>query len=427
MDFQIDAFFNPHLAPGARRIDAVFSVKALAQAQEASLLGKAVCLIIDHSGSMSGEKILAAKLAARRGLDLLPEDAWFSVVIFDDQAQALVPMGPATRERKAAAHRAIQNIEANGGTRMSSALRVAKEQFQSAQGRAKAAYLLTDGENDTNDSRPLGAAIDDCSGVFQCDCRGLGAQWRPDDLRRIAGGLGGMAEACVESERLEADFMSFLGRAMGRVASDIRLRVWTPKVAKTVGVKQMSPEILDLFGKSRRIDEKTVEFPLGAWGAEQRDYHVAIELPPGSAGDEMMACRASLVLLDNGVEKVFSAPNVVAVWTNDASLTTRIHAQVAHYTGQEELANAIAEGLGALAASRADEATRQLGRAAKIAHASGNEEATARLRKVVDIVDAPAGTVRIRAGFTQGDALELDIGGTRTVRRRPASEAAPAK
>ena len=34
-----------------------------------------------------------------------------------------------------------------------------------------------------------------CEGRFICDCWGVGVQWRPDELRKIAGQLLGTADA----------------------------------------------------------------------------------------------------------------------------------------------------------------------------------------------------------------------------------------
>jgi hypothetical protein len=109
---------------------------------------------------------------------------------------------------------------------------------------------------------------------------------------------------------------------------------------------------------------------------------------------------------------------VIATWTSDATLATRISPQVAHYTGQQELADSIREGLAARERGDVDQATKLLGNAAKIAASSGNEEVTRRLKHVVDIVDAPQGTVRLKTAVSKADELVLDMGGTRTVKRK---------
>ena len=87
---------------------------------------------------------------------------------------------------------------------------------------------------------------------------------------------------------------------------------------------------------------------------------------------------------------------VKAKWSDDDQLTTRINPEVAHYTGQTELAQAIQDGLAAKAAGDEDTATTKLGRAVQLAAETGNEEATAKLRKVVDIDNVETGTVRLK-------------------------------
>ena len=76
------------------------------------------------------------------------------------------------------------------------------------------------------------------------------------------------------------------------------------------------------------------------------------------------------------------------MWSDDDALTTRINPAVAHYTGQAELAEAIQEGLAAKAAGDDGDRHHKLGRAVQLAAETGNDEATTRLRKVVEIEDA---------------------------------------
>jgi hypothetical protein len=136
----------------------------------------------------------------------------------------------------------------------------------------------------------------------------------------------------------------------------------------------------------------------------------------------MMACRPKVVYIQDGAEVVSEGQRIVATWTSDAALSTKIDPNVAHYTGQEELASAIREGLEAKARGNVDQATVLLGKAAKIAIQTGNDEVTARLKKVVDVIDSDTGTVRLKSGENKGAELELDMGGTRTVRRRSAAQ-----
>ncbi|MGO1278786.1 MAG: hypothetical protein ACTMIB_08765, partial [Cellulosimicrobium funkei] len=96
----------------------------------------------------------------------------------------------------------------------------------------------------------------------------------------------------------------------------------------------------------------------------------------------------------------------------------RINPEVAHYTGQTELAAAIQEGLAAKASGDEATATVKLGRAVQLAQQTGNEEATSRLRKVVEIDDEEHGTVRLKRNTSTLDEMALDTASTKTTRVR---------
>lgn len=421
--FRIESFFNPHLAAGQTRLDAILTIQSDSSVVPAAQSDrKIVGFVLDISGSMRGEKLAQAKLAARCGIDMLTEDMWFFVIAFSGTAQVVVQACQATASHKAAAHTAIQVLNATGSTSMSEGLRLALNEVKQSGARIASVYFQTDGDNNYADNQQLPAVLKNCQGFFQCDCRGIGTDWRPNELRQIAAALLGSADAVTDPAGLEQDLRVFLSRSMSKGIADAVLRLWSPKVVKNTTVKQMSPEIVDLLGVARQVDEKTLDVPLGAWGAETRDYQLAFALPAGAIGEEILACRAAIIFQSPQGEVKVTADPIAVRWSDDVSLTTRISKEVAHYTGQKELADSIQEGLEAKSKGDEDLATRLLGRAAQIAQQSGNDEVTRRLRKVVDIVDAHAGTVRIRKADKAAD-MELELGLTRTVRRRTGNPA----
>jgi hypothetical protein len=382
-----------------------------------------VGLIIDVSGSMNGARIDAVKHATRKAIDLLDENTSFFVVAFSDHVQVVFNLMPATPNNKALAEAQVQRLEAGGGTRMSAGLMTARDLFLKMPDAIHYALFLTDGKNSDNDELELDNALRQCEGVFQCDCRGVGTDWQPRQLQKIGLKLLGTSMIIPQPAGIEEDFRAAIQNAMGRAVNNVRLRLWTPKSAKIVTCKQMSPEIVLLTDRAAQVDAQTSDYPTGAWGNESRDYYVAIEIAGGEIGDEMLACRPSIVYQEGGQETKITGSPVVATWTDDEALSSRINEQVAHYTGQEELADAIQKGLEARAQGDNDAATHFLGRAAKLAHDSGNEEQTKRLAKVVDIVDAEEGTVRVKAKVDKADEMDLDLSSTRTARaaRRPTS------
>ena len=137
-------------------------------------------------------------------------------------------------------------------------------------------------------------------------------------------------------------------------------------------------------------------------------------MPPKSLGAEQLVARVQLVVRD----EVVGQGLVRATWSDDSTLTTRIDPAVAHYTGQAELALVIQEGLAAKAAGDDATATLKLGRAAQLAAETGNDEATNKLRRVVEITDADTGTVRLKRDVSRLDEMALDTSSTKTTRVR---------
>ncbi len=423
MQFKVETFTNPYLAAGATRVDAVISVTALGEATAgisapSSRADAVVGIILDVSGSMQGDRIISARHAVRKAIELLAPSVSFFVVAFSSRAQLITPLRQATPDAKAYADAMVQRLEAGGQTFMSLALDLAREQFAQRPGALHYALFLTDGKNIDDDTPNLEAVLARSESVFQCDCRGVGTDWQPKELQKIARRLLGDAKIIAQPTGIEADFRDAIQAAMGRSVGGVRLRLWTPKSAKVIACKQVSPEIVVLTDRATQVDAQTVEFPTGAWGAESRDYYAAFEMAAGEIGDEMLACRPSIVVSEAGQDIKTAGPPIVATWTDDEALSTRINEQVAHYTGQEELADAIQQGLEARDKGDVDAATHLLGKAAKLAKDSGNEDTYRKIGKVVDVVDADSGTVRLKATVDKADEMDLDLSSTRTSRVR---------
>jgi len=308
-------------------------------------------------------------------------------------------------------------VRAVGGTTISLWLRTALKQFQTMPGALKQALLLTDGQNEPEDTQNLEAALRECEGQFQCDCRGVGTDWRVEQLRAIAGRLLGTTDFIPSPAQIEADFQSILEKAMAKTVSDVFIRLWTPQGAQIKFCKEVSPEIADMTSRARQTKPQVREYPTGSWAkGEMRDFHFCISVNPGSVGDEVLAGRASLIYYASGAENKIAEARILAVWTDDEAKTAKIDRVVAHYTGQAELAQSIQDGLDARSRGDSERATALLGRAVKIAHESGNEATAKLLRNVVEVEDAEKGTVRLRGSVTKEAEMMLETRSTKTAR-----------
>src|SRR5262249_50183567 len=141
------------------------------------------------------------------------------------------------------------------------------------------AILLTDGENQNETPEELAETLAECEGGFQCDCRGVGADWVVSELRTIASTLLGTVEAIRAPGDLAADLSATMERAMARGTGNVALRVWTPMGAHVDLVQQVSPTLEDLTARRVEVTDREGDYPTGAWSDESRDYHVSVEVP----------------------------------------------------------------------------------------------------------------------------------------------------
>ena len=421
-EFSCEVFQNEFLPEGGTDVHAVVTVTCAGAGAAGQSSGgdAAEVIIVDTSGSMQGDRIQAAKAGAAAAIDQILDGTWFAVIAgtdgaarafpYPNAASAMVRMEPGAR---AAAKQAVGQLVAGGGTAIGSWLRLAGRLFDSAPNVIqKHAILLTDGKNQSETDEALRNSIAGVNGKFQCDCRGVGADWDVSELRTVSTALLGTVDIIPAPHELAGAFSTLMQQAMSRGVADAQLRVWAPQGAKVLFVRQVAPQVEDLTGRRVDVNPLTGGYPTGAWSDETREYHVAVRLAARPVGADQAAARVQLT-----VGSQTKAQGLIkAVWSADEALTARINPAVAHYTGQTELAAAIQEGLAAKAAGQDDEATAKLGRAVQLAEATGNDEVTAKLRKVVEVEDAATGTVRLRRDASKIDEMVLDTSSTKTTR-----------
>ena len=412
-DFQIEVYQNEYLPQAATEVNAIVTVTCSGSGGGAPVAGTSAAevIIVDCSGSMDHPrtKMAAAKRATAAAIDTLRDGVAFAVISGTDIATLVYPGKPgmveASERSRAEAKAAVERLYADRGTAMGEWLLLAKQLFDTQPSPLRHAILLTDGKNVHERASKLDRILGEVGGEFVCDCRGVGTDWEVKELRKISETLLGSVDIVAEPEDLEEDFRAMTTAAMGKEVADVALRVWTPQGARVKFVKQVEPSLVDLTGRREESGPRSGDYPTGSWGAESRDYHVCVQVPAARIGDKMLAARTSLVTRTGDI---LGKGQVLAIWTDDTALSTKISPEVAHYTGQAELAEAIEEGMDAQRAGDVETATAKLGRAVALAHASGHEDTAKLLAKVVDVVDPARGTVRLKRDVSAVDAMTLE-------------------
>ena len=117
----------------------------------------AMVLVIDKSGSMSGNKIQLAKESAIASAEVLQPMDEIGVVAFDSQAKWIVEMTRASNIHQIA--RDIATLEAGGGTHIYPGMKKAGEALDNIRAQQKLLIVLSDGHTTGNGHRRLAARL----------------------------------------------------------------------------------------------------------------------------------------------------------------------------------------------------------------------------------------------------------------------------
>jgi hypothetical protein len=415
-EFQIECFQNEFLPQGAQAMHAVLTVRASGSGSASGSAGaeeRTELIIVDTSGSMNGKKLRSAKEATAAAVDCIPDGVRFGIVAGNHRAEMAYPMyaplATASAATRAEAKQAVKRLEAGGGTAIGSWIDLAAAVLQDTQG-IRHAILLTDGKNESEEPAVFEEALRRADNAFQCDCRGVGDGWEVAELRKVATALRGTCDIVADPDGLQEDFSAMMLQSLSRLIPEVTLRVWTPRGAEVVALKQIDPP-LDLSASRAAVGELVGEYTTGAWGDESRDFYLSVRVVPGQVDEEVLAARVTLVVAgEPAVQNL-----VKAIWTDDEVKSVRIDNRVAEAIGAEKLADAIQAGVDAHKAGDVELATDRFGEAVRLADAARNEDAMERLSKLVHIEDRATGRVRPKAKVEKVDMMDAEVkGSTRT-------------
>jgi Ca-activated chloride channel family protein len=208
-----------------------------------------LCLILDHSGSMSGRPLEMVRKAANGLVDRLKSGDRLSVVVFDHRAKILVPNQ--IIEHPERIKQQINRLSADGGTAIDEGLRLGIEEL--AKGKRETisqAFLLTDGENEHgDDKRCLKFAELAASYNLTLNALGFGDHWNQDVLEKIADAGGGTLSYIEQPEQAADEFSRLFQRAQTvGLTNAYLLFELMPKVrlAELKPIAQVAPDTIEL-------------------------------------------------------------------------------------------------------------------------------------------------------------------------------------
>lgn len=240
-----------------------------------------VAVVVDRSGSMEGEKLAQAKLAARQLIGNLHQNDRFSIVAYGTEVDVLVPTTLAGDGAKQAALDAISAIYTDGGTNLSGGLQAAQSQLVGLTGvssRVQRIVLLSDGQANEGIVNPADlarlAANSSAQGV-SITTVGIGLDFDEKSMTGIALSGGGNYYFAESADMLATLFDTELQKLGATAATQIRLQL---KGAENV-------QIREIIGHSmvRQGDAWVVSVP-DMHAGETRKVVVALRIQAKGAG-----------------------------------------------------------------------------------------------------------------------------------------------
>jgi Ca-activated chloride channel homolog len=219
-------------------------------------------LVLDRSGSMSGDKMQNLKKAVNLAFDSLGPQDTVSVVAFDDRSVVLIPSQSAGNV--SALRAAIATLEVEGGTMMSGGMQDGLLQLRQAHSeqRVSRMLLLTDGQTggDSDDCRDL---ADECKELgIPITALGLGSGWNEELLVDLAARTpGGMAAYLNRPDEIGVAFSESVKLMQSTVVRNAFLTLRLVMGVTPRRVWRVVPLISDLGATP--ISDRDVQVPLG--------------------------------------------------------------------------------------------------------------------------------------------------------------------
>jgi Ca-activated chloride channel homolog len=245
-------------------------------------------LVLDRSGSMSGEKIARAREAAMTALHRLGSQDLFSLVVYDHTVRTLVPPQSPTANRDWIETQ-IRGISTGGNTALFGAVSQGAAEVRKNLGGeyVHRVLLLSDGLANVGPSSPadlgrLGAAL--LKEGISVTTIGIGNDFNEDLMTSLAERSDGNHYFVESSRDLPRIFALELGDVLSIAARKVIIEIDCPD-----GVRP-----LRIIGREGRIRGNKVELHLNQlYGGQEKYALIEVQVAPGEAEQSREIARVS--------------------------------------------------------------------------------------------------------------------------------------
>src|SRR5262245_29867104 len=240
-----------------------------------------LCLVIDRSSSMRGDRLSQVKDAAGKIIDQLSQDDYFSLVVFNDRADVVVPAQRVAD--KSDLKRAVGTVEAAGGTEMANGLGLALQEIQKpmlSRGISRL-LLLTDGRTYGDESRCVEIARRAQNRGIGLTALGIGTEWNEDLLETMTARENSRAQYIASAQEITTVFTDELKRMHSIFAQKVHLQI----AARPGGMVRALDRVRPFISSIPVAEEADLR-----WGASLGDW-------PGSDGKAVLRGAGDTLLI----------------------------------------------------------------------------------------------------------------------------------
>lgn len=250
-----------------------------------------LCIVLDRSGSMSGDAIVHAREAAIEAVNRLGPNDVFSLVTYDSVVETLIPAAPL--RDKDEARQIIRNISPRGMTALFGGVSQGAAEMRRHLDTPEGDYvhrmiLLSDGLANVGPSSPeelgrLGMSL--AKEGISITTVGLGSSYNEALMTRLARSSDGNTYYVRNSRDLPEIFSEELGDVLSVAARGVRIRIECPPHVRPVRT----------IGREATIRGQTVELRMNQlYGGQERFLLLELEVPLGTPDQEISLMEASV-------------------------------------------------------------------------------------------------------------------------------------
>lgn len=284
-----------------------------------------VAIVIDRSGSMNGERIRAAKKAARVALDRLSSNDIVSLISYNQDVQVL-HRAARLKDARDDLDRAIDRLRASGTTALYAGVEEGGEQVQKylSDNKVNRVILLSDGLANVGPSKPsdlarLGRRL--ANDGITVTTIGLGLDYNEDLMQRLAASSDGNHAFVEHPGDLAEIFDKEFGDALSVAARDIRIIIECRRGFRPNRV----------LGREADISGKTITLKMNQLQAANERYVVVeLDAPDGASPGtyDVADVRVDYYNLELGSREAVTAPVQAAVTDNKSEARKSINKSV---------------------------------------------------------------------------------------------------